>query len=114
MTAARNREIDCVSVWKFDRFARSAPHLLAALEEFIIWACASTLVGGRLNASPRRSELRWDEPRAEGRPRRGGCAGNGVRAGRRRLVERDEAIPPALKGGAVQFLRRRPIHGLRN
>ena len=34
MTAARNREIDCVLVWKFDRFARSARHLLAALEEF--------------------------------------------------------------------------------
>ena len=26
MTAARNREIDCVLVWKFDRFARSTHH----------------------------------------------------------------------------------------
>lgn len=34
MAAVRNREIDCVLVWKFDRFARSARHLLAALEEF--------------------------------------------------------------------------------
>jgi DNA invertase Pin-like site-specific DNA recombinase len=34
MIAARNREIDCVLVWKFDRFARSTRHLLAALEEF--------------------------------------------------------------------------------
>jgi DNA invertase Pin-like site-specific DNA recombinase len=34
MAAARQREIDCVLVWKFDRFARSARHLLAALEEF--------------------------------------------------------------------------------
>jgi DNA invertase Pin-like site-specific DNA recombinase len=34
MTAARSREIDCVLVWKFDRFARSTRHLLAALEEF--------------------------------------------------------------------------------
>ena len=34
MTSARNREIDCVLVWKFDRFARSARHLLTALEEF--------------------------------------------------------------------------------
>jgi DNA invertase Pin-like site-specific DNA recombinase len=34
MPAARNREIDCVLVWKFDRFARSTRHLLAALEEF--------------------------------------------------------------------------------
>jgi DNA invertase Pin-like site-specific DNA recombinase len=34
MTAARNREIDCVLVWKFDRFARSTRHLLTALEEF--------------------------------------------------------------------------------
>jgi DNA invertase Pin-like site-specific DNA recombinase len=34
MLAARNREIDCVLVWKFDRFARSTRHLLAALEEF--------------------------------------------------------------------------------
>ena len=34
MAAARNREIDCVLVWKFDRFARSARHLLIALEEF--------------------------------------------------------------------------------
>jgi DNA invertase Pin-like site-specific DNA recombinase len=32
--AARNRAIDCVLVWKFDRFARSTRHLLAALEEF--------------------------------------------------------------------------------
>lgn len=34
MAAARNREVDCVLVWKFDRFARSTRHLLAALEEF--------------------------------------------------------------------------------
>lgn len=34
MTAVRNREIDCVLVWKFDRFARSTRHLLMALEEF--------------------------------------------------------------------------------
>ena len=34
MAAARNHEIDCVLVWKFDRFARSTRHLLNALEEF--------------------------------------------------------------------------------
>jgi DNA invertase Pin-like site-specific DNA recombinase len=34
MAAARKHEIDCVLVWKFDRFARSTRHLLAALEEF--------------------------------------------------------------------------------
>ena len=34
MAAARNREIDCVLVWKFDRFAWSTRHLLSALEEF--------------------------------------------------------------------------------
>ena len=34
MTAARNRELDCVLVWKFDRFARSTQHLLNALAEF--------------------------------------------------------------------------------
>lgn len=34
MTAARNREIDCVLVWKCDRFAGSTQHLLTALEEF--------------------------------------------------------------------------------
>lgn len=34
MTAVRKREIDCILVWKFDRFARSTRHLLAALEEF--------------------------------------------------------------------------------
>lgn len=34
MTSARNRELDCVLVWKFDRFARSTRHLLTALEEF--------------------------------------------------------------------------------
>jgi DNA invertase Pin-like site-specific DNA recombinase len=34
MGAARRREIDCVLVWKFDRFARSTRHLLAAPEEF--------------------------------------------------------------------------------
>ena len=33
MAAARNQEIDCVLVWKFDRFARSTRHLLTALEE---------------------------------------------------------------------------------
>ena len=31
---ARNHEIDCVLIWKFDCFARSTRHLLAALEEF--------------------------------------------------------------------------------
>ena len=30
MVAARNRDIDCVLVWKFDRFARSTRHLLTA------------------------------------------------------------------------------------
>ncbi len=34
MAAVRRREIDCVLVWKFDRFARSTRHLLSALEEF--------------------------------------------------------------------------------
>jgi DNA invertase Pin-like site-specific DNA recombinase len=34
MAAARDHDIDCVLVWKFDRFARSTRHLLAALEEF--------------------------------------------------------------------------------
>ena len=34
MAAVRNQEIDCVLVWKFDRFARSIRHLLMALEEF--------------------------------------------------------------------------------
>jgi len=34
MTSVRNREVDCVLVWKFDRFARSTRHLLTALEEF--------------------------------------------------------------------------------
>jgi len=34
MKSARGHEIDCVLVWKFDRFARSSAHLLAALEEF--------------------------------------------------------------------------------
>ena len=34
MTAARHYHFDAVLVWKFDRFARSTTHLLAALEEF--------------------------------------------------------------------------------
>ena len=34
MEAARARELECVIVWKFDRFARSASHLIRALEEF--------------------------------------------------------------------------------
>ena len=34
MVAARNQKIDCVLVWKFDRFARTTRHLLTALEEF--------------------------------------------------------------------------------
>ena len=34
MNDARKRRIDCVLVWRFDRFARSTKHLLLALEEF--------------------------------------------------------------------------------
>ncbi len=34
MDAARKRQFDAVLVWRFDRFARSVRHLLAALEEF--------------------------------------------------------------------------------
>ena len=34
MTDARKRRFDIVAVWKFDRFARSAQHLLNALAEF--------------------------------------------------------------------------------
>ncbi|MBD8555171.1 recombinase family protein [Rhizobium sp. CFBP 8762] len=34
MASVRNRQVDCVLVWKFDRFARSTRHLLIALEEF--------------------------------------------------------------------------------
>jgi len=34
MEAARRREVDCVVVWKFDRFARSASHLIRALDAF--------------------------------------------------------------------------------
>jgi DNA invertase Pin-like site-specific DNA recombinase len=34
MSAARKRKLDAVIVWRFDRFARSTRHLLAALEEF--------------------------------------------------------------------------------
>ncbi|NBC30022.1 MAG: recombinase family protein [Spirochaetes bacterium] len=32
--AARRRDVECVVVWKFDRFARSASHLIRALDEF--------------------------------------------------------------------------------
>lgn len=34
MAAARRRQLDCILVWRFDRFARSTRHLLLALEEF--------------------------------------------------------------------------------
>ncbi|HLX60310.1 MAG TPA: recombinase family protein [Planctomycetota bacterium] len=34
MAAARRRRFDLVLVWRFDRFARSTAHLLAALDEF--------------------------------------------------------------------------------
>jgi DNA invertase Pin-like site-specific DNA recombinase len=34
MAACRQRKIDVVLVWKFDRFARSLRHLVTALEEF--------------------------------------------------------------------------------
>jgi DNA invertase Pin-like site-specific DNA recombinase len=34
MAEARKRRLDAVLVWRFDRFARSAKHLLLALEEF--------------------------------------------------------------------------------
>ena len=36
MNDARKRRLDCVLVWKFDRFARSAKHLIQSLEEFHI------------------------------------------------------------------------------
>jgi len=34
IAACRQRKIDVVLVWKFDRFARSLRHLVTALEEF--------------------------------------------------------------------------------
>src|SRR5665213_2947887 len=34
MDDARKRQFDAVVCWRFDRFARSTKHLLAALEEF--------------------------------------------------------------------------------
>ena len=34
MREARQRQFDTVLVWRFDRFARSSRHLIAALEEF--------------------------------------------------------------------------------
>ncbi len=34
MDDARKRQFDIIIVWRFDRFARSTKHLLAALEEF--------------------------------------------------------------------------------
>jgi DNA invertase Pin-like site-specific DNA recombinase len=34
MADARKRKFDAVAVWRFDRFARSTRHLLAALDEF--------------------------------------------------------------------------------
>lgn len=34
MVAARKRQIDCVVVWKYDRFARSLNVLVSALQEF--------------------------------------------------------------------------------
>ena len=34
MEAVRRRKVDGVLVWRFDRFARSVSHLVAALEEF--------------------------------------------------------------------------------
>jgi DNA invertase Pin-like site-specific DNA recombinase len=99
MVAARNREIDCVLVWKFDRFARSTRHLLAALEEFnhlgvrfvsvqdqidndspmgramftIIGAMAeleSSLISERVNAGMRAAETRGKHLGRPGIPRR--------------------------------------------
>lgn len=34
MADARRRRLDCVLVWKYDRFARSLGALIAALQEF--------------------------------------------------------------------------------
>jgi DNA invertase Pin-like site-specific DNA recombinase len=34
MADAHRRRMDCILVWKFDRFARSVSHLLRALETF--------------------------------------------------------------------------------
>ncbi|PQJ26863.1 hypothetical protein BSZ35_18200 [Salinibacter sp. 10B] len=37
MEAARQRAIDCVVVWKVDRFARSASHPLVSIYKRVIW-----------------------------------------------------------------------------
>jgi DNA invertase Pin-like site-specific DNA recombinase len=34
MNDVRRREVDCVLVWKYDRFARSLGVLISALQEF--------------------------------------------------------------------------------
>jgi DNA invertase Pin-like site-specific DNA recombinase len=97
MMATRNHEIDCVLVWKFDRFARSTRHLLAALEEFdhlgvrfisvqdqvdtespmgratftIIGAMAeleSSLISERVTAGMRTAEARGKTPRKTADP----------------------------------------------
>ena len=33
MQAARERKLDCILVWKIDRWGRSMPHLVASLQE---------------------------------------------------------------------------------
>lgn len=37
MRDAKAKQFDAVAVWKFDRFARSTKHLIAALEDFNSW-----------------------------------------------------------------------------
>lgn len=38
MRDAKNKRFDAVVVWRFDRFARSTRHLIAALDDFRSWA----------------------------------------------------------------------------
>lgn len=51
MAAARRRQLDCILVWRFDRFARSTRHLLAALEEFRSLGVAFNSFGESLDTS---------------------------------------------------------------
>src|ERR1700688_1357292 len=47
MDNARKRQFDAIVVWRFDRFARSTKHLLAALEEF--WSLGSQFISYQEN-----------------------------------------------------------------
>ena len=60
MADAHRRRFEIITVWKFDRFARSVSHLLRALETFK--ALGIEFVSLSEQGTPRHQPARWSSP----------------------------------------------------